>query len=196
MDRIISSASVSNMKPRTRLSSRSQASLNDSCDMGSLSTHGVLELEAAAALLMLRYQYDRNAYAAACAGMPRTPPPSPPPPEPEEVPTSTASADDVASTSAAAADRNDAEKNTPKDQVRTGSGATIPQPLKKRTIPPHLLQRTLTPSPLPSPAIITPPVINNGGVIKPKIKNQCNKALLKSCRNMIREFLENRELQI
>lgn len=166
--------------------------------MGSLSTHGVLELEAAAALLMLRYQYDRNAYAAACAGMPRTPPPSPPPPEPEEVPTSTASADDVASTSAAAAamDRNDAEKNTPKDQVRTGSGATIPQPLKKRTIPPHLLQRTLTPSPLPSPAIITPPVINNGGVVKPKIKNQCNKALLKSCRNMIREFLENRELQI
>ncbi|XP_064540877.1 uncharacterized protein LOC135430232 [Drosophila montana] len=130
-------------------------------------TYGALELEAAAALLMLRYQYDISAVGGTgCTVAQTTPPPPPPPPAAET------------------------EKSTPKEQVRAVVNASS-QPLKKRRIPPHLLRRSLT------PAKATPS--NVGNVTKAKLKAvpaaaACNKALLKSCRNMIREFLDNQEL--
>ncbi|XP_030555524.1 uncharacterized protein LOC115758872 [Drosophila novamexicana] len=129
-------------------------------------TYGALELEAAVALLMLRYQYDISAVGGtSCIVAQTTPPPPPPPPAAET------------------------EKSTPKEQVRAVVNASS-QPLKKRRIPPHLLRRSLT------PAKATPS--NVGNVTKAKLKAvpaaACNKALLKSCRNMIREFLDNQEL--
>jgi len=141
-------------------------------------THGALELEAAAALLMLRYQYDVTKLAAAACTVPQMTPPSPSPPPPPaatEMPIVTA----VAET----------DKCTPKEQVRSGAMADSSQPLKKRSIPPHLLRRSLTPA--------RSPAVGTGGITKAKLKvpaAPCNKALLKSCRNMIREFLDNQEL--
>lgn len=267
--------------------------------------HSIQELEVAAALLMLRYPQQRPA--APCAGMRKTPPSSPPPtpqgvpptPPPEEVPPTSppepqvvqliqglpptppaeplevspkiaaVNPDDVPSTSAAAA----AAAATARAQV----------PLKKRSIPPHLLEPAAAPSspkptdqkppspkptsrkpPSPKPSSQRPPspagpapeiaarpvisddsmisdvsvqsdvsvlsdvsvfpaspashaiqaipfrpvlpiapptpVNNNnnsvGGIVKAKnLKGKGNKALLRSCQDMIREFLENRDLQ-
>ncbi|EDW63992.1 uncharacterized protein [Drosophila virilis] len=128
-------------------------------------TYGALELEAAAALLMLRYQYDISAVGGTGCTVAQTTPPPPPAAE--------------------------TEKSTPKEQVRAVVDASS-QPLKKRRIPPHLLRRSLT------PAKATPSTQHGGNVTKAKLKAvpaaACNKALLKSCRNMIREFLDNQEL--
>ncbi|ALC39419.1 CG15382 [Drosophila busckii] len=164
-------------------------------------THGALELEAATALLMLRYQYDLKAYAAV-ANCAATQTPSPPPPAPAAAAIATAAAVVVVNKLEPAA----ADNCTPKEQVRTMPTST--QPLKKRSIPPHLLQRSLTPT---AKAGLNQSNRNSsssggggisvgvsgGGITKPKLKplaSQCNKALLKSCRNMIREFLDNQEL--
>ncbi|KAH8281688.1 hypothetical protein KR054_002317 [Drosophila jambulina] len=134
--------------------------------------HSALELEAASALLLLRYQYDRqicNSIISYTHSTTRSPTPPP----------------------------VIADNTTPKDQtVRPPVAAT--QPLKKRSIPPHLLRRSLTPA-KSSPSSVT----SNNSLVKAKARtpapgsNQnrgCNKSLLKSCRNMIREFLDNQEL--
>ncbi|KAH8248633.1 hypothetical protein KR032_001608 [Drosophila birchii] len=132
--------------------------------------HSALELEAASALLLLRYQYDRQICNSIIQYTATTRSPTPPPVI--------------------------ADNTTPKDQtVRPPVAAT--QPLKKRSIPPHLLRRSLT------PAKSVTPVTSNNSIVKAKARtpvpgsNQtrgCNKSLLKSCRNMIREFLDNQEL--
>ncbi|XP_032591762.1 uncharacterized protein LOC6562623 [Drosophila grimshawi] len=148
-------------------------------------TYGALELEAAAALLMLRYQYDIKV---AQTTTTTTMPPSPPPP-----PTSSSAL--LQPTGGVAAPAKvvvvKVDKCTPKEQVCSGNAVNpIAQPLKKRSIPQHLLRRSLT------PAKSTP--VANKSIIKAKLKvvpaAPCNKALLKSCRNMIREFLDNQEL--
>ncbi|EDW03867.1 GH10277 [Drosophila grimshawi] len=180
-------------------------------------TYGALELEAAAALLMLRYQYDIKV---AQTTTTTTMPPSPPPP-----PTSSSAL--LQPTGGVAAPAKvvvvKVDKCTPKEQVCSGNAVNpIAQPLKKRSIPQHLLRRSLTPAK-------STPVANKSnsgssrsgssksgssrsgsnrsgsirsgsgrGIIKAKLKvvpaAPCNKALLKSCRNMIREFLDNQEL--
>ncbi|KAH8409422.1 hypothetical protein KR222_003788 [Zaprionus bogoriensis] len=150
----------------------------------SSSGHGLPELEAAAALIMLRYQYDRKASTASCAESSVTPPPPPPPSAGEP-------AIAVASTSAAAAAQKRAA-NEP--AVRA-----VPQPIKKRTIPPHLLHGATTPAPAPvdTPATTAAARVANGAISKVSVKPAvaaCNKTLLKSCRNMIRNFLNNQEL--
>ncbi|XP_034474687.1 uncharacterized protein LOC117781912 [Drosophila innubila] len=163
------------MKSRRQVvSAKSARTLSESDQW---STHGALELEAAAALLMLRYQYDVTKLASACTVPQMTPPsPSPPPPPAAtEMPIATT----VAET----------DKCTPKEQVRSVAMADSSQPLKKRSIPPHLLRRSLTPA--------RSPAVGSGAITKAKLKvpaAPCNKALLKSCRNMIREFLDNQEL--
>ncbi|KAM8715286.1 hypothetical protein ACLKA7_002353 [Drosophila subpalustris] len=149
------------------------------------SSHGALELEAAAALLMLRYQYDFTKAIAACT-VPQMTPPSPSPPPP---PAAAIEAPVIPEIPAAPAPA-ETDKCTPKEQVRSGPMAASSQPLKKRTIPPHLLRRSLTPARSPGGS-------GTSAITKAKLKAPaapCNKALLKSCRNMIREFLDNQEL--
>lgn len=130
--------------------------------------HSALELEAASALLLLRYQYDRQICNSIISYTESTRSPTPPPVV--------------------------ADNTTPKDQtVRPPVAA--PQPLKKRSIPPHLLRRSLTPAKAATLGA------NNNSIVKAKARTPvpgsergCNKSLLKSCRNMIREFLDNQEL--
>ncbi|EDW75808.2 uncharacterized protein Dwil_GK14999 [Drosophila willistoni] len=167
----------------TTQSSPSQSSDN------SLNTtqHSAMELEAAAALLMLRYQYDIQSAAklaaAAETAIPAESSRSPTPPPPCVV-----------------------DNCTPKEQqVRVTASS---QPLKKRTIPSHLLRRSLTPA--KQQQVPSNKNISQNAIVKAKIKAKtplpafernnessnnttCNKALLKSCRNMIREFLDNQE---
>ncbi|KAH8271797.1 hypothetical protein KR044_005719, partial [Drosophila immigrans] len=127
--------------------------------------HGALELEAAAALLMLRYQYDIKIQTVGCpVAQPVAKPPSPSPPPPPAP-----------------------DYTTPKDQIRPAVKVASSQPLKKRAIPPHLLNMSVSPS--RSTAMETT-------TITPTDKlhaNECNASLLKSCRNMIREFLESQQ---
>ncbi|KAH8317761.1 hypothetical protein KR074_009402 [Drosophila pseudoananassae] len=130
-------------------------------------THSALEFEAAAALLMLRYQYDRQ-ICHRIMSYTETRSPTPPPVV--------------------------ADNTTPKDQAIRPPVAT--QPLKKRSIPSHLLRRSLTPAKsLPVTAV------TNTSIVKAKTRTPVpgaersnNRALLKSCRNMIREFLDNADL--
>ncbi|KAH8289893.1 hypothetical protein KR018_000190 [Drosophila ironensis] len=128
-------------------------------------THSALELEAAAALLMLRYQYDRQiCNNSTTYTVNRSPTPPP-----------------VV-----------ADNTTPKDQAIRPQVAT--QPLKKRSIPPHLLRRSLTPAKSPNPVINTSIVKAKTRTPFPANERGCNKSLLKTCRSMIREFLDNPEL--
>ncbi|XP_022227615.2 uncharacterized protein LOC111077578 [Drosophila obscura] len=135
-------------------------------DFGTMS-YGALEMEAAAALLMLRYQYDRQAMPVHSTAMTRSPTP------PHRL----------------------ADKRTPKDQaVRTPDSA---QPLKKRSIPTHLLRRSLTPAKSATKGGGSSSIVKAKSRLTPvprRNDNDCNKVLLKSCRNMIREFLDNQEL--
>ncbi|XP_070855697.1 uncharacterized protein [Drosophila suzukii] len=132
----------------------------------SLANHNALELEAAAALLLLRYQYDRQACSNIISYTESCSPPTPPPAV--------------------------ADNTTPKDQTVRPPVAS--QPLKKRSIPSHLLRRSVTPARSESSVI-------NKSIVKAKTRTpipaserSCNRSLLKSCRNMIREFLDNQEL--
>ncbi|KAI8042252.1 uncharacterized protein LOC128262623 [Drosophila gunungcola] len=127
--------------------------------------HSALELEAAAALLLLRYQYDRQA----CNNIISYTDSCSPTPPPAV-----------------------ADNTTPKDQTVRPPVAS--QPLKKRSIPSHILRRSLTPAKSESS-------VSNKSITKAKTRTSvpnnertCNKSLLKSCRNMIREFLDNQEL--
>ncbi|XP_068150394.1 uncharacterized protein [Drosophila tropicalis] len=188
------------LRPKPLAERNTTSSPSHSAD-SSLNTtqHSAMELEAAAALLMLRYQYDIQSAAKIAAeataaskvigptttietAIPAESSRSPTPPPPCMV-----------------------DNCTPKEQqVRVTASS---QPLKKRTIPSHLLRRSLTPAkqqPVPSNNNIS-----QNAIVKAKIKaktplptfernkessnNTCNKALLKSCRNMIREFLDNQE---
>ncbi|KAH8412268.1 hypothetical protein KR009_000946 [Drosophila setifemur] len=130
-------------------------------------TYSALEFEAAAALLMLRYQYDRQA----CNSM-----------LPNTVTTSPNSPAVVV------------DNTTPKDQPVRPTVST--QPLKKRSIPAYLMRRSLTPAKAENS-------VANTSMVKAKNKKAvqvtggertCKKTLLKSCRNMICEFLDNQEL--
>ncbi|XP_002001663.2 uncharacterized protein LOC6575654 [Drosophila mojavensis] len=155
-----------------------------------INNYGALELEAAAALLMLRYQYEIKA-----ANVKQTTPP---------LSTATVIGGGAASFEPIA------EESTPKEPMRSSMTAAS-QPLKKRSIPPHLLRRSLTPAKATPPPTPTPTpscsssssnnsvaAIGGSTIVKAKQKATstaaCNKALLKSCRNMIREFLDNQEL--
>ncbi|KAH8352642.1 hypothetical protein KR084_005469 [Drosophila pseudotakahashii] len=155
------------MKYRTVLNKRKQATpspVRASADV-SLANHSALELEAAAALLLLRYQYDRQA----CNNIisyTESCSPTPPPAV--------------------------ADNTTPKDQTVRPPVAS--QPLKKRSIPSHLLRRSVTPAKSDSS-------VSNKSIVKakartpmPSSERSCNRSLLKSCRNMIREFLDNQEI--
>ncbi|XP_016971429.1 uncharacterized protein LOC108039036 [Drosophila rhopaloa] len=130
----------------------------------SVANHSALELEAAAALLLLRYQYDRQA----CSNIISYTESCSPTPPPAVV-----------------------DNTTPKDQTVRPPVAS--QPLKKRSIPSHILRRSLTPAKSESS-------VSNKSITKAKTRTipnnerTCNKSLLKSCRNMIREFLDNQEL--
>ncbi|XP_016967517.1 uncharacterized protein LOC108036081 isoform X2 [Drosophila biarmipes] len=131
----------------------------------SLANHSALELEAAAALLLLRYQYDRQA----CSNIISYTESCSPTPPPAVV-----------------------DNTTPKEQTVRPPVAS--QPLKKRSIPSHLLRRSVTPAKSESSVI-------NKSIVKAKTRTpipgnerSCNRSLLKSCRNMIREFLDNQEL--
>ncbi|XP_033236996.1 uncharacterized protein [Drosophila pseudoobscura] len=130
-------------------------------------SYGALEMEAAAALLMLRYQYDRQSVPMPSTSVTRSPTP------PQHI----------------------ADKLTPKDQaVRTPDSA---QPIKKRSIPNHLLRRSLTPAKSTTNAGGSSSIVKAKSRLTPvprRSENDCNKVLLKSCRNMIREFLDNQEL--
>ncbi|XP_030383837.1 uncharacterized protein LOC115631265 [Scaptodrosophila lebanonensis] len=144
--------------------------------------HSAMELEAAAALLMLRYQYELVGIQGLCSGSSLPRPPTPPPPQ--------TMLQQLASVAA--------DKCTPKDQVVRGTVSASAQPLKKRSVPPHLLRRSLTPAKSQNSHNISS---GSGGIQKTKMKTatpnrqrNCTKALLKSCRNMIREFLDNQEL--
>jgi len=136
---------------------------SDAADV-SMANHSALELEAAAALLLLRYQYDRQV----CNNIityTESCSPTPPPAV--------------------------ADNTTPKDQTVRPPVAS--QPLKKRSIPSHILRRSLTPAKSETS-------VSNKSIVKAKTRTpipskerNCNRTLLKSCRNMIREFLDNQE---
>ncbi|XP_044251126.1 uncharacterized protein [Drosophila takahashii] len=156
------------MKYRTVLNKRKQATpspVREASADASLANHSALELEAAAALLLLRYQYDRQA----CNNIisyTESCSPTPPPAV--------------------------ADNTTPKDQTVRPPVAS--QPLKKRSIPSHLLRRSVTPAKSDSS-------VSNKSIVKakartpmPSSERSCNRSLLKSCRNMIREFLDNQEI--
>ncbi|EDV31333.2 uncharacterized protein Dana_GF14604 [Drosophila ananassae] len=128
-------------------------------------THSALEFEAAAALLMLRYQYDRQ-ICNRIMSYTETRSPTPPPAV--------------------------ADNTTPKDQAIRPPVAT--QPLKKRSIPSHLLRRSLTPAKSLNSVASTSIVKAKTRTPVPGAERSNNKALLKSCRNMIREFLDNADL--
>lgn len=128
-------------------------------------THSALEFEAAAALLMLRYQYDRQ-ICNRIMSYTETRSPTPPPVV--------------------------ADNTTPKDQAIRPPVAT--QPLKKRSIPSHLLRRSLTPAKSLTSVANTSIVKAKTRTPVPGAERSNNKALLKSCRNMIREFLDNADL--
>ncbi|XP_023031776.1 uncharacterized protein LOC6641915 [Drosophila willistoni] len=194
----------------TTQSSPSQSSDN------SLNTtqHSAMELEAAAALLMLRYQYDiQSAAKLAAAAANATN-------EAAAAANATIEATSTATTTTTIETAIPAESSrsptppppcvvdncTPKEQqVRVTASS---QPLKKRTIPSHLLRRSLTPA--KQQQVPSNKNISQNAIVKAKIKAKtplpafernnessnnttCNKALLKSCRNMIREFLDNQE---
>ncbi|XP_017075502.2 uncharacterized protein LOC108110791 [Drosophila eugracilis] len=151
------------------LNKRKQATPSPVRDSGvedvSLVNHSALELEAASALLLLRYQYDRQA----CNNIisyTESCSPTPPPAV--------------------------ADNTTPKDQ--TVRPPVTSQPLKKRSIPSHLLRRSLTPAKSENSVINKSIVKAKTRTPVPSNERSCNKALLKSCRNMIREFLDNQEL--
>ncbi|XP_017047540.1 uncharacterized protein LOC108092463 [Drosophila ficusphila] len=151
------------------LNKRKQATPSPVRDSGvedvSLASHSSLEMEAATALLLLRYQYDRQV----CNDImsyTETRSPTPPPAV--------------------------ADNTTPKDQTVRPPVAS--QPLKKRSIPSHLLRRSMTPAKSESSVISKSIVKAKTRTPIPNNERSCNKSLLKSCRNMIREFLDNQEL--
>ncbi|SPP79295.1 uncharacterized protein LOC117582528 [Drosophila guanche] len=164
MNKEKSSKTPSPVRRESSIIAISEAKTNQHFDVPM--SYGALEMEAAAALLLLRYQYDRQSKPLNSTAVTRSPTP------PHLL----------------------ADKRTPKDQtVRTPDSV---QPLKKRSIPTHLLRRSLTPAKSNASG-------GSSSIVKAKsrltpvprrIDNDCNKVLLKSCRNMIREFLDNQEL--